>query len=144
MRFTVFLTTDGALATGLTPIISIWRNTPDGDVSHPVLFTDGLTFTEMGEGLYYYDYAAASVDNDYSAIADSTLPGGQKYAPCIGTVQGDIELIRAIEAGRWEIDISAPQHKMVFYNEAGDEVKSFDLEEAVTPIPQYVQRTKTI
>jgi len=165
MNFTAYFSDSGSPATGLTPTIQIFRVSDGGDVTPAPPANE---MTEIGVGFYTFPFSTVNTE-DYVALADSvSLVGAERYAPCISTVQGDVEeiltdtsttlpstlstidgkvdtlqvdvtFIRGIEGGRWKIDTTVLPHQMIFYNEADVELKRFNLSQNVD-VAQYGER----
>lgn len=74
--FSAFFTSSGAPATGLTPTIKIYKDTQ----TNPVVLNASMS--ELGGGLYAYNYESFVPDASYSAIADGgdTLSDSDRYA----------------------------------------------------------------
>lgn len=75
MRFVVLFTNNGVPTTGLSATIDIYDL---GDNSHDVT---GGAMTEIGQGLYQYNYADADESKEYVARMDgsATLPNAERY-----------------------------------------------------------------
>ena len=67
LTFEAFYTDSGAGALGLTVTVDVWELTAGGVATEIVA---GGAVTEMGDGLYYYQLAAGSVDAEaiYTAV----------------------------------------------------------------------------
>ena len=84
MRLTTYFQNAGVAATGLLPIIRI-RNVADGAV------VSSGTMTELGDGLYAFDFAGYDIDEDYAILCDAvTLPAGNRYKFLSSGEYGDI------------------------------------------------------
>jgi hypothetical protein len=74
----VFFTDNGTPVLGLVPTINIWEL--DIPVSNVLVVTNGL-LTEIGEGLYRYDFTTYDYTKNYAFVIDggATLTGSDRY-----------------------------------------------------------------
>lgn len=75
---TVFFTNNGTPVTGLTPTINLWEL--DIPVSNTLLVSGGA-LTEVGDGLYRYDFTTYNYVKNYAFVIDggATLTGSDRY-----------------------------------------------------------------
>jgi hypothetical protein len=84
MWLTTYFQNAGTAATGLSPIIRI-RNVVDGSV------VSSGTMTELGDGLYAFDFSGYDIEEDYAILCDAvTLPAGNRYKFLSSGEYGDI------------------------------------------------------
>ena len=84
MWLTTYFQNAGIAATGLSPIIRI-RNVEDGGV------VSSGTMTELGDGLYAFDFAGYDIEEDYAILCDAvTLPAVNRYKFLSSGEYGDI------------------------------------------------------
>ena len=84
MWVTTYFQNNGVGATGLSPIIRI-RKVEDGSV------VSSGTMTEVGEGIYTFDFAGYDIEEDYAILCDAvTLPAGNRYKFLSSGEYGDV------------------------------------------------------
>ncbi len=84
MWLTTYFQNEGIAATGLSPIIRI-RNVVNGNV------VSSGTMTELGDGLYAFDFTGYDIEEDYAIFCDSvTLPAGSRYKFLTSGEYGDV------------------------------------------------------
>lgn len=118
MNLIAFFTNAGTPATGLSPIIDVWKL--DG--------TQVVTAQAMSEtagGFYFYDFTTYDEDVDYVIRADgtATLSGSDRYVYSTNETAGVGNILK-IEKGNWKILGS----QMIFYDTDGTTaLYTFDL-----------------
>jgi hypothetical protein len=84
MWVTTYFQNSGVGATGLSPIIRI-RKVEDGSV------VSSGTMTEVGEGIYTFDFAGYDREEDYAILCDAiTLPAHNRYKFLSSGEYGDV------------------------------------------------------
>lgn len=128
MNITTCFRNKGALATGLSPTISIWKL--DGTV-----IINNQAMIEIASGFYYYDFTTYDNTIDYVIVANggATLVNSDRYVTgtnendsLLKSINTDLAFIKKIEGGRWKIDTDT--NEMIFYEDDNvTEVARFNL-----------------
>lgn len=146
MNITACFRNKGALATGLSPTISIWKL--DGTV-----IIDGQAMIEIASGFYYYNFVTYDSTIDYVIVANggATLADSDRYVTgtnendsLLNTVNADLAFIKKIEGGRWKIDTDT--NEMIFYEDDNvTEVARFNLfdKDGVAASKNVAERVRT-
>lgn len=130
MYITAFFTKDYSPATGLIPTVSALR------LSDNTLVVDGQQMSESNlSGFYYWNWTEYGEDQEYVITADGGTDldeverykfGGSAEAD-IKLIKGDVEFLKNIEGGKWEI----VENQMIFYKADNlTEVARFNLFDA--------------
>ncbi len=116
--------------TGLTPTIKIYR------LSDEAVVVNGASMSELGDGIYYYDFSAYDVDEDYSVICDGGGGLTNRYSYSNASFEDLTTPIAALNTlatqsnkmltGRWKI----VSNQMIFYDDDGTTpLLTFDLKD---------------
>lgn len=118
---TSFVNNSEAPLTGLTPIIRI------RDLSDNSLVVTDASMSEVGDGIYKYNFESYDASKDYAIRCDANvvIVGRYRFSTTsqdieedvtdvkdlLLDVQSDIDVIKEIETGRWKI----LNNQMIFY-----------------------------
>lgn len=145
MLFGAIFLENGVPKTGLSPLIDII------DMADNSVVVNDAAMSEVGQGIYKYEYAAADDTKNYTGICDSVvLTGSERYAYTGSEIEGVVNLIKTEtdkirdlhdEAfGKWILDYIAKT--LTLYKADGVTVlKVFDLGDTEDTINPFISRT---